>query len=454
MTSKRSSSLSRKNLHHYQTALIKKAETIDNIGLLLPPGLGKTVTTLTIINEQFNGKTLVIAPKRVAESVWEEEAANWKHLQKLRFSKVLGTTKQREDAFKQPADVYIVNMESFKWLSEHKDFKKITNLVIDESSRFKDPSTQRFKAMKKVLNQFKRKIILTGTPTPQGLQDIWAQVGILDLGERLEKSLTKFRDKYMEPDKRNRHTHVVYTWKFKDGCEQKVKDAISDICFSLKAEDYLELPECSNIYHKLSLSKPERDSYKELQKDLVAEIKGEQITAPTAAVLANKLLQFTSGAVYTEEGDWVPTNNAKLELLESLLEESTTPTLIFYNYKHSLERLQKAFPEAQVLDDSNIQAWRDGKIRVLLAHPQSGGIGLNLQCNVGETAQMVWFDLPWSSENYIQANARIYRQGQKKPVVIHHLTVEDTVDEHVVDVLANKINRQEALLKALNFALV
>jgi SNF2 family DNA or RNA helicase len=348
----------------------------------------------------------------------------------------------------------LINLENVVWLTEAQPKLVFTNLVIDESSRFKDPSTKRFKALKKHLKGFSRRVILTGTPTPQGMQDLWSQVGILDLGVRLETSLTRFRDMYMMPDQMNRHTRVVYSWKFKPGCDQIVQDKISDICYSLKAEDYLQLPECTKLYHSIELDKNVRAKYEQLRKDMVAEIKGEQITAPTAAALANKLLQFTSGAVYNEEGEAQEVHRAKLEYLESIMEESSSPTLVFYHFKHSLQRLRLTFPQAVVLDDDNIAAWRSGKIRMLLAHPQSGGIGLNLQCNVGETAQTVWFDLPWSSENYIQANARIYRQGQEKPVIIHHLTMAKSIDEHVIKVLEGKINLQDALLNALNFALV
>jgi SNF2 family DNA or RNA helicase len=271
---------------------------------------------------------------------------------------------------------------------------------------------------------------------------------------RLETSLTKFRDKYLQPDQMNRHTKVVYSWKLREGAKDAITEKIEDICFSLKAEDYLTLPPLTNLYHKIEIETPLRNKYEQLRKDMVADIGKERITAPTAAALANKLLQFTSGAVYTEDGETQEVHRAKLEYLESIMEESSSPTLVFYHFKHSLTRLRLQFPEAVVLDDDNIEAWRRGEIRMLLAHPQSGGIGLNLQCNVGETAQTVWFDLPWSSENYIQANARIYRQGQEKPVIIHHLTLYNSIDEHVVNVLEGKINLQEALLNALNFALV
>ena len=247
----------------------------------------------------------------------------------------------------------------------------------------------------------------------------------------------------------NRHTRVVYNWKLKLGADLQVQEKIQDICMSLKAEDYLQLPTLSTIYHKIELDKNVRAKYDTLRKDMVVDIKKEKITAPTAAALANKLLQFTSGALYNEEGDAKEVHRAKLERLESIMEESSSPTLVFYHFKHSLQRIRLQFPEAVVLDDDNIEAWRRGEIRMLLAHPQSGGIGINLQCNVGETAQTIWFDLPWSSENYIQANARIYRQGQEKPVIIHHLTVSNSIDQHVVKVLAGKINLQEALLDAL-----
>jgi len=236
--------------------------------------------------------------------------------------------------------------------------------------------------------------------------------------------------------------------------DKVIQDKIVDICFSLKAEDYLTLPKLTELYHKIDITPAERKQYDTLKKDMVANIGTETITAPTAAALAGKLLQFTSGAVYAEDGSWREVHRAKLEYLESIMEESSAPTLVFYHFKHSLKRIQDQFPHAVVLDDSNIQAWRDGKIRMLLAHPQSGGIGLNLQCNVGETAQTVWYDLPWSSENYIQANARIYRQGQEKPVIIHHLAVSNSIDEQVIKVLDGKINLQDALLNALNFALV
>jgi len=442
--------LQRTDLHPYQLNLIKEASSCPNIGLFLPPGLGKTTTTLTIIAEQFEGTTLIIAPKRVAETVWDAEIKKWKHLSHLTISKIMGSPAQRLSALTSPADIYLINLENLAWLCELSPKLVFTNLVIDESSRFKDPSTKRFKALKKHLKGFKRRFILTGTPTPQGIADLWSQVGILDLGERLETSLTKFRDKYLQPDQMNRQTRVIYSWKPKLGADLQIQEKINDICFSLNAEDYLQLPTLSNLYHSIQMDKNVKDKYDQLRKNMVVDLKQERITAPTAAALAGKLLQFTSGAVYGQDGETQEVHRAKLERLESIMEESSSPTLVFYHFKHSLQRLRLMFPQAVVLDDNNIAAWNRGEIRMLFAHPQSGGIGLNLQCNVGETAQTVWFDLPWSAENYIQANARIYRQGQEKPVVIHHLVMYNSIDEHVVKVLQGKINLQDAILDSLN----
>ena len=446
--------LNKNNLHQYQLNILEKAKTTPNLGLFMEPGLGKTVTALTIIEESPKGKTLVIAPKRVAESVWEPECERWQHLQTFTVTKVMGTPSVRLKNLQSDSDVYVINLENVAWLVENWPKGGFDYLIIDESSRFKDPSTKRFKAIKKVLKTFKRRIILTGTPTPQGMGDLYAQVGILDLGERLETSLTKFREKYMYASEKNRHTNVVYKWALNTGADTVINDRISDICFSLRAEDYLQLPALTKLYHSIALDKDIKAKYNELKKNMVAEVGAEEITAPTAATLTNKLLQFTSGAIYNESHEVVHIHDTKLEFLESLLEESSAPTLLFYHFKHSLQRILDRFPEAVVLQDDNMEMWRDGKIKLLLAHPQSGGIGLNLQCNAGELAQCVWYDLPYSSENYIQANFRVYRQGQTKPVIIHHLTVENSIDGQVVKVLEGKINLQDALINALKFALV
>jgi SNF2 family DNA or RNA helicase len=440
--------LSETNLHDYQRRLIHQAEGLPHVGLFLEPGLGKTATALTIIKGSQPGRTLVVAPKRVAESVWAQECQKWQHLHELRVVLVMGTPEQRLKALYTQSDIYVINVENVPWLVEHWPAGLFDYLVIDESSRFKDPSTKRFKAIKKVLKQFKRRLILTGTPTPQGLGDLWSQVGILDLGQRLETTLTKFRDRYMYAAERNRHTNVVYRWAVRPGMDQEITDKISDICFSLRAQDYLELPPLTNLYHRIELDHSAMAKYKQLKKEMVSEIEGQTVTAVTAAALANKLLQFTSGTLYTEDGE-AEAHKSKIEYLESLIEENQQPTLVFYHYKTALQKLRLAFPEAQELNSNNMEDWRNGKIKILLAHPQSGGIGLNLQCNAGELAQCVWYDLPWSSENYIQANARVYRQGQTKPVIIHHLVASNTIDEQVVRVLEGKIDAQDAILDAL-----
>ena len=448
--------LNRTNLHPYQTHFVDLAKSLPGIGLLFPPGLGKTTTALTIVAEHFTGKTLVIAPKKVAESVWMQEAGKWEHLEHLRVALVLGSNAQRVNALESNADVYVINLENVAWLFEHpaKFAEKFDNLIIDESSRFKDASTKRFKALKKHLRQFKRKIILTGTPTPQGLGDLWAQVAILDLGQRLGKSLTAFRTRYMEPTDRNRHTGVIYKWGVRAGKDQEIHDAIKDICFALKAEDYLTLPKLTHVYHNVVIDKATWDNYKRLAKDMVLETAGETITAVTAATLGNKLQQFTSGFLYTEDKVAIRQHEEKINYLEQILDEYN-PSLIFYHYKESLEAIMRQFPESRILaNNQDIEDWRAGKILKLLAHPQSGGIGLNLQCNVADTAQVVWYDLPWSSQDYIQANARVYRQGQEKPVILHHLIIPKTVDSQIVSVLEGKINVQQAVLNALNCALL
>jgi len=277
--------LKRSQLHQYQREIISKALSVPNLGLFLPPGLGKTTTTLTIIAEQMQGKTLIIAPKRVAETVWDAEVKKWEHLRHLRVSKIIGTSTQRMAGLNTDADIYLINLENVAWLCGLSDKLVFTNLVIDESSRFKDSSTKRFKALKKHLKGFQRRVI--------------------------------------------------------------IKDKISDICFSLKAEDYLQLPSCTSLYQKIEVEPQVRNKYEQLKKDMVAEIGKQKITAPTAAALANKLLQFTSGAVYSEDGEAHEVHRAKLECLESIMEESSSPTLIFYHFKHSLQRLRLTFPDAR-----------------------------------------------------------------------------------------------------------
>lgn len=421
---------------------------MPHIGLFLDMGMGKSATILTILADSPKGKALVVAPLSVARNVWAQETQKWDHLKHLKVSKILGAEKERLAALKEKADIYVINNENLKWLQLQD--QRFDYLIIDESSRFKDPSTQRFKALKKMLKMFKRRIIATGTPTPQSLQNIWSQIGILDLGERLGTSLTKFRDTYMMPDQRNRHTNMIYSWKLQDGAEQTINDKIKDICFSMKADDYLQLPEMSIIDHSLDMDNKVRKAYDEFKKDMVIEIENQTITAVTAAVLINKLLQFTSGVLYKEDGTWEHVHDTKLEYLEDLLEDGT-PSLIFYHFKSSLEALQKRFPEAEVLSDSAIERWQSGKLKQILVHPQSGGVGINLQNNHWHTTNVVWFDLPWSSEGYQQGIKRVHRQGQTKPVIVHRLVMNNSADEQVIKSLEGKINVQEIILEALKY---
>jgi SNF2 family DNA or RNA helicase len=441
--------LSLDNLHPYQRRVLELAKTTTNLGLLMAPGLGKSVTSLTILSQSKPGRTLIVAPKQVAESVWSQECSKWEHLKDLYVVKIMGSPRERLYALHEDADVYVVNNENLAWLVDNWVPGKFDYLVIDESSRYKDPSTKRFKALKKVLREFKRRIIATGTPTPQGLGDLWSQVAILDLGERLGKTLTGFRENYMFAAERNRHTGVVYKWAVREGKDKEIMDKISDICVSLSAKDYLTLPPLAEVYQPVVLPLEVQAQYKQLKKSMVVEIDGVEITAVSAAALANKLLQAASGALYDEDKNVVVAHDAKLEALESILEQAGGPVLVFYHYKSSLSRIATRFPQAVSMDPGVLDDWRAGKVPLMLAHPQSGGIGVNLQCNAHEMAHVVWFDLPWSSESYVQANARVYRQGQEKPVMLHHLVASGTIDQQVVDVLQGKINLQQAVLDTL-----
>ena len=441
--------LSLDNLHPYQHRVLELARRTPNLGLLMEPGLGKTVTALSIIKQSSSEPTLVVAPKQVAESVWAQECAKWEHLKDLLVVKVMGSQANRKHALITPADVYVINNENLAWLVDNWPEGLFKNLIIDESSRYKDPSTKRFKALKKVLREFDRRIIATGTPTPQGLGDLWSQIAILDLGERLGRTLTGFRENYMFAAERNRHTGVVYKWAVREGKAKDILDKISDICVSLRAEDYLTLPQLTMVNDPVTLPDQVMSKYKQLKKSMAVSIDGTEITAVTAAALANKLLQATSGALYDEEGAVVVAHDAKLEALDSIVEQASGPVMVFYHYKSSLARILQLYPHAQTFSPDVVEDWRAGKIKMLLAHPQSGGIGVNLQCNTHAMVHTVWFDLPWSSENYIQANARVYRQGQEKPVVVHHLVCGDTIDEQVLEALDGKISLQDALLNAL-----
>lgn len=424
-------------------------------GLFLDMGMGKTVSTLTAIdNLIFLGevnKVLVIAPLRVAEDTWSTEVDKWDHLKHIRISKILGTKKQREEALNKNADIYVTNRENVDWLvNECFDSWIWDMVVIDELSSFKSSKAKRFRALKKVRLYFKRIVGLTGTPAPNSLIDLWPQIYLLDGGQRLGKTITGFKDRYFNPGRRN--GYVVYNWELKEGAEEAIQNKISDICISMKADDYLDLPERIDNRVEINLSKKALDTYKQLEKELVIEIEEEDITAANAAVLTNKLLQMANGAIYSESKEVVNIHDEKIEKLEEIIDTSNGKTvLVFYNFKHDYNRISEMLTKKkinhQTLNTSeDIKKWNNGEIQVALLHPASAGHGLNLQYG-GNI--IVWFGLTWSLELYQQANARLHRQGQKETVIIHHLIAKGTVDEDVMNALANKEINQDMLLEAV-----
>ncbi|WP_152658281.1 DEAD/DEAH box helicase [Oceanobacillus sp. CFH 90083] len=438
--------------HQYQEYAIQKIIDTPAAGLFLDMGLGKTVITLTALEELKNtyfdaGKILVIAPLRVAQDTWSRETEKWNHLQHITISKILGSRAQREKALKAEADVYVINRENVPWLVSMTGSKwPFDTVVIDELSSFKSSKSKRFRALRRVRPLMQRIIGLTGTPSPNGLHDLWAQLYLLDQGERLGKTITGYRDRYFDPGKRD--GHVVYEWKQKKEAESRVYDKISDICVSMSAKDWLDLPERIERIVPVNLSASTRKKYEKLEKDLLLPFEDSDVTADTAAVLSNKLLQLANGAVYDENKDVQEVHEAKLDALEDLIEAANGKTILcFYTYKHDLSRILERFPEAKKLEGpEDIAKWNKGEIPLLLTHPASAGHGLNLQ-DGGHN--VVWFGLTWSLELYQQANARLDRQGQKERVVIHHLVAADTIDEIVAARLEDKTAGQDALLEAV-----
>lgn len=440
--------------HQYQNIAINRIYDLPKVGLFLDMGLGKTVITLTAIEDlMFNrfeiSKVLVIAPLMVAKDTWSRESQKWEHLKHLRISKVLGSAEQRKRALAEEADIYIINRENVVWLTNELssigDGWNFDTVVIDELSSFKSPKSQRFRALRKYIAKSERVIGLTGTPAPNGLMDLWSQIYLLDLGERLGRTITGYREKFFVPNQRNRDT--VFNYKPKDNAENAIKRLISDICISMKAEDWIELPERIDIVQSIKLSDKEMKAYSKFEKDSYIEFMEGETTAASAAALTNKLLQYANGAVYTDNGNYAKTSDKKLDKLEEIIDVAGKPILCFYSYKHDLERIQKRFNFARKLKNSDdIGEWNKGNIKLLLVHPQGAGYGLNLQAG-GNI--IVWFGLTWSLELYQQANARLYRQGQENTVIIHHLIAEGTADENVLKSLQCKKEVQEELLKAL-----
>lgn len=426
------------------------------VGLFLDMGLGKTVITLTAIHDlRYNrwevAKPLIIAPKKVAEATWSTEAQKWNHLKMMRIVPVIGTLQQRLRALATPADAYVINRENTQWLVEHfKNEWPFDMVVLDESSSFKNSQSKRFKSLKLVRSRIRRIVELTGTPSSNGLEDLWAQVYLLDGGARLGKTLSAYRDKYFIPGKRNRTT--VFNYTPKDGSFEMIKSAISDICISMKACDYISLPDVLHNDIPVVLDAAAQKAYTRLETELLLQIDENTITAGSAGVLTGKLLQLCNGAIYDENKAAVAVHDCKIDAFLELIEQlNGQHALVFYNFQHDRDRLLKALTGTNLRVRVYSQAkdevdWNNGEIDILLAHPASCGYGLNLQRG-GHHA--IWFGLTWSLEQYEQANKRLHRQGQDHPVVIHHLIVKNGMDETVIEALQNKGDMQNALMDAL-----
>lgn len=391
----------------------------------------------------------MIAPLRVAQSTWSGEIEKWDHLRGLRLSKVLGNEKQRIEALNQPADLYIINRENTEWLVNYYGRKwPFDMVVIDELSSFKNPKSKRFRALRKVRPLIKRIVGLTGTPAPNGLIDLWSQVYLLDQGERLGKTLTGYRDRYFDPGRRNQN--IVFEWIPKPFVEEAIYEKISDVCVSMKAEDWLQLPGRIDNVIEVELPEKAKSQYKQLEKDLTLPLVDSDVTAANAAVLTNKLLQMANGAIYDEFSDAKEIHSAKLDALEEAVEAANgKPVLVVYTYQHDLDRIKrqlKKYNPRTLNGDQDVRDWNEGKIQVLLLHPASGGHGLNLQAG-GNI--VIWFGLTWSLEWYQQTNARLHRQGQTERVIIHHIVAKGTMDEEVLKALTGKAATQNGLMEAV-----
>lgn len=438
---------------YYQQYCIDKIIEQPELGLLLDMGMGKTAITLTaverLVYDYFSvRKVLVIAPLKPAIETWPTEVEKWDHLKHITTSLVLGDKESRLKALEKDAELYIVNRENVQWLVNH--YKKkwpFDMVVIDELSSFKSSKAQRFKALKKVRPYIKRIVGLTGTPSPNGLLDLWPQMYLLDSGKALGKTITNYREKWFVPDKRNATT--IFSWKPKKGAEEEIYQKLEPLCISMKTADYLQLPERLDVRHEIETSKATMDLYKKLERDMILPYEDGDIDAGSAAILVNKLLQVAGGAAYDENGNARLLHNEKLDALDALLGEANgQPVLLFYSYKHERDRIIERHPEAvDVKEDAAVKEWNAGNIPLLLAHPASAGHGLNLQFG-GHI--VIWYGLPCSLELYQQANKRVHRMGQKETVLIHHLLMKNTADMWVLDqVLTEKDKRQNALLEAL-----
>ena len=445
------------NPHDYQKFAVDFIAENPVAAILLDMGLGKTAITLTAINEllydRFEAhKVLVIAPLRVARDTWPEELRKWEHLRGLRYAVAVGTETERKAALWEDADIYIINRENTQWLIEDSGVSwKWDMVVIDELSSFKSHITKRFRALMRVRPKMKRIVGLTGTPSSNGLMDLWAEFRLLDMGERLGRFIGEYRTSYFLPDKRN--GQVIFSYKPLPGAEERIYNKISDITISMKSTDHLVMPELVSAEYSVRLSQLERNRYDELKQDLVLQLSGEEITAANAAALSNKLCQMANGAVYDDGGSTHHIHDRKLDALEDLIEASGgKPVLVAYWFKHDLariiERLRKRhIPFSQLDTSESIQRWNREEFPVALIHPASAGHGLNLQSG-GST--IIWFGLTWSLELYQQTNARLWRQGQKsETVVIHHIISKNTIDERIMKALSEKDKTQTTLIDAV-----
>lgn len=443
--------------HDYQQYAIQFLTEHPVAALLLDMGLGKTVTTLTAINELLFDRfeirrVLVIAPLRVARDTWSAEIEKWEHLKHLKYSVAVGTSAERRQALHARTDICILNRENISWLVEESGIPfDFDMLVIDELSGFKNHQTKRFKALMKVRPKVKRIVGLTGTPSSNGLLDLWAEFRLLDMGQRLGRFIGQYRTAYFQPDKRN--GMVVYSYKPLPQAEKQIYDKISDITISMKAIDYLQMPELLMTESRVQLSKQEAERYKQLKQDLVLDLPEGEITATNAAALSNKLCQMSNGAIYDDENNMIPIHSRKLDALEDMIESANgKPVLVAYWFKHDrtriTERLRKLGVVYQEIKSAeSIKNWNSRKLQVALIHPASAGHGLNLQAGGNF---LVWFGLTWSLELYQQTNARLWRQGQQsETVVIQHIITKGTIDEHILKALQAKDETQTALMQAV-----
>ena len=437
--------------HEYQSYATEFILSHPISAVFLEMGLGKSVITLSAIfdlclDSFLVCKVLVIAPLRVARDTWPAEINKWDHLKGLSYSVAVGTEKERIDALKKQSTLYIINRENVDWLVHKSGIPfHFDMVVIDELSSFKSYGAKRFKSLLKVRPSVKRIVGLTGTPSSNGLMDLWAEFRILDLGQRLGRYISHYRNTYFKPDKRN--AQIIFSYKPLPGAEEEIYKQISDITISMKSTDYLKMPEYISNEVFVTLSDKEWKVYSDFKEDMVANLGDEEIDAVNAAVLSGKLLQMANGAVYDSENKAHVIHDKKLDALEDLIEGANgKPVLVAYWYKHDLERIKERFPVRQIQSSKDIEDWNDGKIPIAVIHPASAGHGLNLQSG-GST--LIWFGLTWSLELYQQTNARLYRQGQKDTVIVHHIITKNTIDEDVLLALTKKEKTQDALIDAV-----